>query len=164
MANKSSAYQSLDNPPSPLDRSTPVRADNNIPLVCHICPKNSRFSDVSHLLTHISSKGHLSNHFQLRLSRDEDEAAETSLSQFEEWYEQNGIGALLLSRKNAREVRGNLQRQNQSTLSNRGGSGTAASRGTRGGRGSRGGRSGRGGRSSRRGRGNSVSVFDIPIL
>ncbi|KAI3322024.1 hypothetical protein HD806DRAFT_545269 [Xylariaceae sp. AK1471] len=133
----SSTYQSLSNAQSPRDRRTPSRAEV-IPLVCFICPKNSHFSDLSHLLTHISSKGHLHNQFQLTLSRDVDENAAVALREFNSWYEQNGISALLRARKTAREERGNQQRRSQPSLSLRGGRTVVSGRSSRGGRRSRG--------------------------
>ncbi|KAF2968794.1 hypothetical protein GQX73_g4758 [Xylaria multiplex] len=111
-----SGYQPQGGAQSAQDQSTSPRADL-IPLVCFICPKNSHFSDLSHLLTHISSKGHLHNMFQLTLSRDVDEAAELSLAEFESWYKQNNIGALLRARKTAREQRDNHQRRSQNSSS-----------------------------------------------
>ncbi|KAI1190981.1 hypothetical protein F5B17DRAFT_427072 [Nemania serpens] len=134
-----SSAQQQGSAQSAQDQSDPPRADM-IPLVCFICPKNSQFSDLSHLLTHISSKGHLHNMFQLNLSRDIDEAADSSLTDFETWYKQNNISALLRARKTAREQRDNHQRQNQA-LSVFGDDNTSTPR-----------PSNRGGRSSRRGR------------
>ncbi|KAI1299118.1 hypothetical protein F5Y03DRAFT_386381 [Xylaria venustula] len=92
------------------ERSSPPRADL-IPLVCFICPKNSHFSDLSHLLTHISSKGHLHNMFQLNLSREVDANADLALTEFEQWYKQNNISTLLRARKSAREQRDSQQRR-----------------------------------------------------
>jgi hypothetical protein len=151
MANISSGYQSLENAQSPRDRRTPSSADA-IPLVCYICPKNSHFSDLSHLLTHISSKGHLHNMFQLTLSREVDERAEIALGEFETWYKQNNISALLRARKTAREERGSQQRRNQPSVNLGGDSSVVSSQNSRG------------RRSSRRGRGTSVSVSTISPL
>ncbi|KAI8635465.1 hypothetical protein F5Y19DRAFT_461089 [Xylariaceae sp. FL1651] len=137
----SSAYQYQGSAQSPQDEPTPSRTET-IPLICFICPKNSHFSDLSHLLTHISSKGHLHNLFQLTLSRDVDENAALALAEFEAWYKQNNISALLRARMNAREQRGNRQQRSQTTLSL--GSDSMVPR-----------RGNRGGRSSRRSRGSS---------
>lgn len=150
MINMSSAPQQ-SNAQSCQDQSDPPKAEL-IPLVCYICPKNSHFSDLSHLLTHISSKGHLHNMFQLNLSREIDEAADLSLTEFETWYKQNNISALLRARKTAREQRDNNQRQNQ-TPSVFGEDNTVAAR-----------LSNRGGRSSRRGRAAGVSTSDVGYL
>ncbi|KAI0102862.1 hypothetical protein GGR51DRAFT_562066 [Nemania sp. FL0031] len=108
----SSEYQQPGNAPGAHGQSTPPRADQ-IPLVCFICPKNSNFSDLSHLLTHISSKGHLHNMFQLNLIREVDADAEVAITEFDAWYKHNDIGTLLRARKTAREQRDNNQRRNQ---------------------------------------------------
>jgi hypothetical protein len=143
------AYHTQGSPRSPRGEPSPTRGDI-IPLVCFICPKNSQFSDLSHLLTHISSKGHLHNMFQLNLSRDVDENAALALAEFDSWFKKNSISALLRARKTAREQRGNQQRRNQAPM--RGGSSVAQSRSTRG------------GRSSRRGRANNVSILILSYL
>ena len=46
-----------------------------IPLHCNVCPRKPDFSDVSHLLTHIASKGHLSNYYKLKIKATSDRAA-----------------------------------------------------------------------------------------
>ncbi|KAI0442270.1 hypothetical protein F4803DRAFT_562456 [Xylaria telfairii] len=138
-----SNYQPQSHAQSAQDQSTPPRADL-IPLVCFICPKNSHFSDLSHLLTHISSKGHLHNMFQLNLSRDVDEDAELAITEFETWYKRNNISALLRARKTAREQRDNNHQRRNHTPSGLGGDNRMGSR-----------QSNRGGRSNRRGRGSS---------
>ncbi|KAH9888284.1 hypothetical protein F4778DRAFT_786095 [Xylariomycetidae sp. FL2044] len=81
-------------------------SEHNIPLVCAICPNNSRFSDISHLLTHISSKGHLWNYFDMSISRGFDEEISNALDEFDAWFSGNGINTLLLERKLARAQRG----------------------------------------------------------
>ncbi|ORY66072.1 uncharacterized protein BCR38DRAFT_408045 [Pseudomassariella vexata] len=58
----------------------------SIPLVCYLCPKNSRFSDLSHLLTHMASKGHLQNKFNLELLQDSDDKAQKALKDFISWW------------------------------------------------------------------------------
>ncbi|KAI1739408.1 hypothetical protein F4680DRAFT_466621 [Xylaria scruposa] len=73
--------------------------------------------------------------FQLNLSREVDEDAELALSEFEAWYKQNDISALLRARKTAREQRDNNQRdigrdnRADSRQSNRGGRSNRRSRG-----------------------------------
>lgn len=79
-----------------VDRST------QIPLICLLCPKSSKFSDISHLLTHLSSKGHLANKFRLDIARGADEAASTKLEEFQAWYDQHGIQELLRVRNETR--------------------------------------------------------------
>ncbi|KAI0910531.1 hypothetical protein F4823DRAFT_637762 [Ustulina deusta] len=107
-----SGYQPQGSAQVAQDESISSRADL-IPLLCFICPKNSHFSDLSHLLTHISSKGHLHNMFQLNLSREVDADADVALTEFDKWYKQNNISALLRARKSAREQRDNQQRRGQ---------------------------------------------------
>ncbi|EHK15673.1 uncharacterized protein TRIVIDRAFT_115953, partial [Trichoderma virens Gv29-8] len=46
-----------------------------IPLLCTVCPETPRFSDVSHLLTHIASKGHLHHETQTKLKAHQDISA-----------------------------------------------------------------------------------------
>ncbi|KAI1279905.1 hypothetical protein F5Y07DRAFT_405543 [Xylaria sp. FL0933] len=118
------------------DESVSSRADL-IPLLCFICPKNSHFSDLSHLLTHISSKGHLHNMFQLNLSRDVDMNAEIALTEFENWYKQNNISTLLRARKSAREQRDSRQQQSQTSPSFAGETAPVAHRNSRQGRSNR---------------------------
>lgn len=55
-----------------------------IPLLCTVCPDVPRFSDVSHLLTHISSKGHLHHETQTKLKAHQDFSASVALHQYEQ--------------------------------------------------------------------------------
>ncbi|KAL7629544.1 hypothetical protein AAE478_001065 [Parahypoxylon ruwenzoriense] len=89
-----------------------------VPLVCHICPKNSKFSDISHLLTHISSKGHLAQYFELSIARDTDEDAAFALQTFDTWFENNGISQMLRMRKAARAEKGNQPQRRSQTPRN----------------------------------------------
>ncbi|QSZ29962.1 hypothetical protein DSL72_004480 [Monilinia vaccinii-corymbosi] len=70
----------------------------NIPLLCSICPKNPRFSDVSHLLTHTSSKAHLSNYFKLKIRAASELTAKVQLDNFEDWYDSYDLERLLSER------------------------------------------------------------------
>jgi hypothetical protein len=74
-----------------------------IPLHCLLCPKRPTFSDVSHLLTHISSKSHLSNRFKAEIRSQKDREARESLRQFDVWYDRYGIQELLADRMNAKD-------------------------------------------------------------
>lgn len=148
--------------------------NRRIPLICSICPKASRFSDISHLLTHLSSKGHIHHHWVLKLKRSFDREVAQSLSIFDEWYNSNGIEALLCARISSKDPelkneepapRGGASIRGRGSRGGRGGNrnGRGESSRTRGGRGSRGGRGAsarsRAGRAGRAGRGGHSSVL-----
>lgn len=76
---------------------------NNVPLLCSLCPNNPRFSDISHLLTHISSKSHLSHRFKLQIRCQAEPSARQQLDDFETWYAEHGIGDMLSERLTAKE-------------------------------------------------------------
>ena len=85
-----------------------------IPLHCSICPKGPRFSDPSHLLTHVASKGHLSNHFKVSVRTSTDPAARAKLDAYSRWYERYGIEQLLsqrMKKKDAKNARLEPKRQ-----------------------------------------------------
>lgn len=76
-----------------------------IPLYCSVCPDHPRFSDVSHLLTHIASKGHLHHETQTKLKAHQDLTASIALQEYEQWYRDYSIEALLVERMKAKEVK-----------------------------------------------------------
>ncbi|KAI9764117.1 MAG: hypothetical protein M1840_008677 [Geoglossum simile] len=76
---------------------------SSIPLFCIICPSNPSFSDVSHLLTHVSSKAHLAHQFKLQVRTTKEEAAQEQLTNYQSWYDFYGIGKLLSERMSAKE-------------------------------------------------------------
>ncbi|KAK4034809.1 hypothetical protein C8A01DRAFT_18455 [Parachaetomium inaequale] len=81
-----------------------VRNDpTSIPLRCTLCPKKPKFSDLSHLLTHISSKSHLAHRFKAELRARDDRAASEEVRQYDDWCEHYGINALLAERMAAKE-------------------------------------------------------------
>lgn len=84
---------------------TPNSASKQIPLLCNVCPETPRFSDVSHLLTHIASKGHLHHETQTRLKSHQDVAASIALGEYEQWYKENGIETLLVDRMRAKQLK-----------------------------------------------------------
>ncbi|KAH8602954.1 hypothetical protein B0O99DRAFT_679935 [Bisporella sp. PMI_857] len=85
----------------------PQKAKNasSIPLFCLICPKKTPFSDISHLLTHISSKSHLSCRFKIQLKAANDLEAKVKLDEFEDWYATYNMGKLLSERMNAKDIK-----------------------------------------------------------
>jgi hypothetical protein len=80
-----------------------ARAKPAIPLSCNLCIKSPTFSDLSHLLTHISAKTHLSNKFQFQIQAQSDPEAATKLATFDAWFEKYGIGKLLADRVAAKD-------------------------------------------------------------
>lgn len=67
-------------------------------LSCRICNKNPQFSDLSHLLTHVSSKAHLANYFKLQVKSHHDRESHKVLVQYDQWYEENELAKLLSDR------------------------------------------------------------------
>ena len=70
----------------------------SIPLNCNICPKQPVFSDISHLLTHVGSKGHLSHYFKAQVRGGQDPAVRNQLDIYDRWYTDNHIEGLLAQR------------------------------------------------------------------
>ena len=81
----------------------PIKAEPGFALICYLCPKTPQFSDLSHLLTHISSKSHLSHRFKIQLKSKTEIAARIQLDNFENWYNVNDLDALLSDRMNTKE-------------------------------------------------------------
>ncbi|KAL2857853.1 hypothetical protein BJY01DRAFT_116209 [Aspergillus pseudoustus] len=74
-------------------------------LLCNICPKRPKFSDVSHLLTHVASKAHLSHYFKLQVRSHQEPQAEVSLDDYNEWYKANNLAKLLSDRMSSKDSR-----------------------------------------------------------
>ncbi|ETI26903.1 hypothetical protein G647_10002 [Cladophialophora carrionii CBS 160.54] len=72
-------------------------------LNCSICPKQPSFSDTSHLLTHVSSKGHLSEWHKLQVRSFQDLAAAVALANYNQWCQQHDIDRLLSERMQMKE-------------------------------------------------------------
>ncbi|KAI9827590.1 MAG: hypothetical protein M1826_006252 [Phylliscum demangeonii] len=83
----------------------PSTRKTSIPLRCSLCPKKPRFSDVSHLLTHVSSKGHLAQQFKTTVRASTDTAARDTLQTFNAWYDEHGIAELCANRLRTNEVK-----------------------------------------------------------
>jgi hypothetical protein len=82
----------------------PAKPENpDIPLHCLLCPTKPKFSDVSHLLTHVSSKSHLSNRFKAEIRSHKDRQLREALEQFETWWERYNIRELLCDRMDAKD-------------------------------------------------------------
>ena len=77
----------------------------NIPLHCNICPKKPNFSDVSHLLTHIASKGHLSNYYKVKVRSTNEEASRQLIEAYDHWYAEWSVEELMSERMNQKDKR-----------------------------------------------------------
>ena len=88
------------------------KAEHNIDLQCLLCIKNPKFSDVSHLLTHISSKSHLAARFKLEIQAQSDGGARSKLDDFNFWYRVSNIDTLLADRMAAKEHKKSKKRRN----------------------------------------------------
>lgn len=77
----------------------------NVPLVCNICPLRPTFSDLSHLLTHISSKAHLSTYYKLKIRSGSDEDARQTVEHYDNWYAENDIESSMSDRMKNKDER-----------------------------------------------------------
>lgn len=80
----------------------------SIPLLCNICPKRPEFSDISHLLTHVGSKGHLSHYFKAQVRSRQEPAVRQQLDTYDRWYAKYQIEKLLSQRmvlKESKEIK-----------------------------------------------------------
>ncbi|KAJ4984464.1 hypothetical protein SVAN01_10016 [Stagonosporopsis vannaccii] len=80
-------------------------ASNNIPLLCTICPKKPNFSDVSHLLTHIASKGHLSHYYKVKVRSTHEDASRHVIDTYDRWYAEWNVEELMSDRMNQKDKR-----------------------------------------------------------
>ncbi|OJD31086.1 type-2 protein geranylgeranyltransferase subunit beta protein [Diplodia corticola] len=78
---------------------------SNIPLLCSICPRQPKFSDVSHLLTHIASKGHLAHYYKLQIRAASEADAREEIDSYNTWYTEWGIEHLMSDRMNLKDKR-----------------------------------------------------------
>ena len=84
-------------------------------LKCTICPKKPGFSDVSHLLTHVGSKGHLSHLHKLQVRSHQEIAAGVELAAYDRWYQEHGLGRLLSDRMLQKQAKKTTRRGRTST-------------------------------------------------
>jgi hypothetical protein len=70
-------------------------SSDGVILECLLCPSAPMFCDVSHLLTHVGSKGHLSHQHKLGIRGQSDPTAQSKLEMYQHWYSRNGIQKLL---------------------------------------------------------------------
>lgn len=77
----------------------------SVPLCCNICPKHPDFSDISHLLTHVGSKGHLSHYFKAQVRSRQEPLVRQRLEDYDRWYAQHQIERLLSQRMMLKETK-----------------------------------------------------------
>lgn len=77
----------------------------SVPLCCNICPKHPDFSDISHLLTHVGSKGHLSHYFKAQVRSRQEPLVRQRLEDYDRWYAQHQIEKLLSQRMMLKETK-----------------------------------------------------------
>jgi hypothetical protein len=80
-----------------------VLNSGSIPLSCNICPKKPSFSDVSHLLTHIASKGHLSHYYKLKIRAGADPNARIIVEEYDQWYAEWNVEDLMSERMSLKD-------------------------------------------------------------
>lgn len=80
-------------------------------LKCKICPKQPQFSDVSHLLTHVGSKGHLSYLHDLHIKSHQELDAAHQLACYNQWFQQHGLAALLSQRMQQKETKKAIKKE-----------------------------------------------------
>lgn len=100
----------MDSIPPPAQPATKVDDKAaSIPLICHLCPRKPTFSDVSHLLTHVSSKSHLAAEFKLKHSKKAED--QNALIQYDQWAQEHGVNDLVANRIAAKEQKKAPKRQ-----------------------------------------------------
>ncbi|KAK3500567.1 hypothetical protein B0T13DRAFT_502056 [Neurospora crassa] len=104
---------------APMDMEKTKFDPTSISLKCTLCPKQPLFSDVSHLLTHCSSKSHLSHRFKTEIRARHNDAARETIQQYLKWEETSGIHALLEDRLEAKENKKPAKRGRPAGTANR---------------------------------------------
>lgn len=94
-----------------------AKVESVIELKCHLCPKEPDFSDVSHLLTHISSKSHLAHRFNLQIRSQNQAECKVTLEKFENWYQRNNLDSLLSDRMAAKAQKTKAKKSRASNAS-----------------------------------------------
>jgi len=91
-------------------------ANPELPLHCSICPKKPDFSDVSHLLTHIASKGHLSHYYKIKVRSGHDKAARDSVESYDHWYIEWNVETLMSERMHMKDKRKRSKDRHQGSV------------------------------------------------
>ncbi|KAI5199708.1 hypothetical protein AUEXF2481DRAFT_31436 [Aureobasidium subglaciale EXF-2481] len=95
--------------------SSQVHKKTTIPLVCNICARKPKFSDLSHLLTHISSKAHLSTYYKLKVRSGSDDADRQSVEDYDIWYAENDIESFMSDRMKQKDERKRIKTEPQAS-------------------------------------------------
>lgn len=74
-------------------------------LKCTICPKLPHFSDSSHLLTHVGSKGHLAHLHKLQVKSHQELEAAQKIAIYNQWFQEHGVAQLLSERMQQKEAK-----------------------------------------------------------
>ncbi len=82
----------------------------SILLRCNICPREPEFSDISHLLTHVASKGHLAQQFKAQVRARQDASIRAKLDAYDRWYDRHQIEKLLSERMLAKDSKDSSSR------------------------------------------------------
>lgn len=90
--------------------ATGKESQPSVPLVCHICQGNPTFSDVSHLLTHCSSRAHTKRHFDMKARALTELSAQQTLSIYDQWYEDFEIGPMINKRLREKDEKDQAKR------------------------------------------------------
>ncbi|PNS17814.1 hypothetical protein CAC42_3209 [Sphaceloma murrayae] len=91
-------------------RTPPVRpVTDAVPLRCNICPKKPDFSDISHLLTHIASKAHLSTYYKTKVRSAQEHASRVLIDEYDSWYARYRIEDLMSERMSMKEHKRKLK-------------------------------------------------------
>jgi hypothetical protein len=88
-------------------------------LVCSLCPSAKSFSDLSHLLTHLNSKGHLQNKHKLELRCGADPEARDLLDDFARWYNNGGYAEQLTERLQPKTKRKTVKAEKETKVKSR---------------------------------------------
>lgn len=74
-------------------------------LRCTICPKLPKFSDSSHLLTHVGSKGHLAHLHKLQVRSHQEPEAGLRITVYNQWFQEHGVAQLLSERMQQKKAK-----------------------------------------------------------
>jgi hypothetical protein len=79
--------------------------ESDFDLECPICENNPTFSDISHLLTHISAKAHLSVRRDLEVEAVVEPAAKQEYDDYGRWERENGLLDMLAERRGLKNIK-----------------------------------------------------------